>query len=90
MPTPTQRHTTSRRNNRRSHFALHTAKSSTCKHCGKPVLPHTLCQNCGYYDGRQVVDVLAKLTKKEKKQKAQELKEQEKGAHKHPHQSEGK
>ena len=26
-----------------------------CPNCGEPVLPHTLCSNCGYYDGKQIV-----------------------------------
>ena len=32
-----------------------------------------MCSNCGYYNGRQVVDVLAKLDKKERKKKEKEL-----------------
>ncbi len=41
-----------------------------CSHCGREVLPHIVCKNCGYYKGREVVNVLAKeLKKKEKKQK---------------------
>ncbi len=36
-----------------------------------------MCVNCGQYAGRQVVDVLKKLTKKEKKKKEKELRDQE-------------
>jgi len=32
-----------------------------------------VCKNCGYYGGRQVIDVLAKLDKKERKKKEKEL-----------------
>lgn len=32
-----------------------------------------MCANCGYYAGRQVVDVLAKLDKKQRKLKEKEL-----------------
>ncbi len=48
-----------------------------CQKCGKPVKPHTVCSNCGYYKGREVVDVLKKLTKKERKQKEKEMKAKE-------------
>lgn len=67
------RHTRSATRSRRSHHALTTARLSKCSHCGKDVLPHSVCPNCGYYKGRQVIDVLAKLSKKERKKKAQEL-----------------
>jgi len=32
-----------------------------------------VCRNCGWYNGRQVIDVLAKLDKKERKKKEKEL-----------------
>jgi len=50
-----------------------------CKKCGEEILPHTLCLNCGNYNGREVIDVLKKLTKKERKKKERELKEKENG-----------
>ncbi len=40
-------------------------------------MPHRACFNCGTYKGRQVIDVLKKLNKKEKKKKEKELKTQE-------------
>lgn len=61
----------------RSHHALKPMRYALCGHCGKEVLPHVMCQNCGYYAGRQVVDVLAKLDKKERKMKEKELHEHE-------------
>ena len=39
-----------------------------------------MCQNCGYYNNRQVIDVLAKLDKKERRKKEKELREQEETA----------
>ena len=37
-----------------------------------------MCKNCGYYKGNEVVDVLAKLDKKEKKRRQKEMAAQEK------------
>lgn len=71
------RHTRSATRERRSHHALKTRATSLCPHCGKAILPHTLCMNCGYFRGRQVIDVLGKLDKKERRKKEKELHEHE-------------
>jgi large subunit ribosomal protein L32 len=78
MPTMRQRHTHSHTHQRRSHHALKTQIFGLCAKCGQSVLPHRVCPNCGTYQGREVVDVLKKLTKKEKKDKQKEMAEQEK------------
>ncbi len=78
MPAPKQRHTKSRRNKRRSHLALKSENFSLCPKCKSPVVPHHICQNCGFYNGREVIDVLAKLEKKEQKQKQKEIAQVEK------------
>lgn len=44
-----------------------------CPKCKKPALSHAVCKNCGYYKGVEVVNVLAKLTKKEQKAKQKEI-----------------
>ena len=30
-----------------------------CGNCGAPCLPHRVCKACGYYDGKQVIQVKA-------------------------------
>jgi large subunit ribosomal protein L32 len=30
---------------------------STCPQCGEVKLPHRVCGNCGYYNGKQIVKV---------------------------------
>ena len=44
-----------------------------CPKCGKPALPHVACRDCGYYKGKEVIDVLKKLDKKERKVKEKEM-----------------
>ena len=71
------RHTKGHRNNRRQHLKLTLISVTACPKCKAPVRPHTVCTNCGTYRGRQMIDVLAKLTKKERKKKEKELEDQE-------------
>ncbi|MBU1177505.1 50S ribosomal protein L32 [Patescibacteria group bacterium] len=78
MPVPKQRHTKSRRNRRRSHHALKKQSFSVCPKCGEPILHHSVCSNCGVYSGKEIIDVMAKLNKKEKKKKQKEIATQEK------------
>ncbi|MGH3545272.1 MAG: 50S ribosomal protein L32 [Mycobacteriales bacterium] len=33
------------------------ANPSPCSRCQAPKLSHTACPTCGYYNGRQVIDV---------------------------------
>lgn len=71
------RHTKGHRNNRRSQQKLENPTFSKCSHCGEVKPPHIICSNCGYYNNRQVIDVLAKLDKKERKKKEKELAQKE-------------
>ncbi len=77
MAVPKQRHTKSRRNKRRSHHALKKQTLFNCSKCGALVASHRVCQNCGFYNGREVIDVMKKLDKKERKKKEKEMAEQE-------------
>jgi len=60
------------------HLFLRKKQFLNCPKCGKPILPHTICWNCGYYKDREVVDVLAKLEKKERKKREKEMAAKEK------------
>lgn len=31
-----------------------------CAQCGEPAMPHRVCPSCGYYKGRQVINITAK------------------------------
>lgn len=78
MAVPRHRHTKSKVHKRRMHIFIKPAFLTSCKKCGKPVRPHTICPNCGYYKGKEFINVLGKLTKKEKKLKEKEMKGVEK------------
>jgi len=59
------------------HLFITPASLVACPKCKKSVLPHTVCKNCGTYKGKEVINVMAKLTKKERKNKEKEIKEAE-------------
>ncbi len=77
MAVPKKHTTKSRRNKRRMHIFLQAPPLTTCPKCGKPVRPHTVCLNCGYYKGKEVINVLKKLERKERKKREKEIKEKE-------------
>ncbi|HOC23390.1 MAG TPA: 50S ribosomal protein L32 [Anaerolineaceae bacterium] len=54
-PLPKRKSTSGRRDRRRAHDALKARNSVNCPNCGEPRLPHHVCPNCGYYQGREVL-----------------------------------
>lgn len=72
MPVPAKRTPSSRTRRRRSHHALAHRSLSSCPRCHQPMVPHRVCPNCGYYRGRDVLKLDAKLSKREKKKAEQE------------------
>jgi len=77
MAVPRHSHTRSKVGKTRMHKYIRQSVLNYCPKCKKPVLSHTVCKNCGYYKGKEVINVLAKLTKKEKKEKEKEIKQAE-------------
>ncbi len=76
MAVPKQHRSKSRQGQRRMHIRLSGTQSAACPKCGKPVLAHTACKECGFYRGKEVLNVLEKLDKKERKAKEKEMAEQ--------------
>lgn len=64
------RHTRAHTANRRSHHALEAATLSVCKNCGAHHRPHHMCLACGFYKGRQVMDLAAAKEAREKRMQA--------------------
>lgn len=58
MAVPKRKKSRSRTRHRKAQW-MRTALPATayCKHCKSPSRPHTVCAVCGYYKGRQVIQV---------------------------------
>ncbi len=63
------RHTKGHTRNRRAHHALKSPRLSECKECSSMHLRHRICDTCGKYRGRTVVDAEANITKKAERMK---------------------
>jgi large subunit ribosomal protein L32 len=57
MAVPKRKTTRQKRDQRRAHWKAQAPTYSECPQCHQPKLPHRVCGNCGYYGGRQAVEV---------------------------------
>lgn len=57
MAVPKRKTSPSRRGMRRSHDAYKITNVSQCSNCGTTKLSHHVCNGCGQYRGRQVLDI---------------------------------
>jgi large subunit ribosomal protein L32 len=55
MANPKKKHTPMRRDMRRSaNFKLTAASLARCPQCSAQILPHRVCQACGFYNGELI------------------------------------
>jgi large subunit ribosomal protein L32 len=85
MAVPRHSHTRSKVGKTRMHKFIKPVHLNVCPKCNKPILSHTVCSNCGFYKGVEVINVLGKMTSKEKKIKEKEMKQVEKEQKKENH-----
>jgi large subunit ribosomal protein L32 len=64
VPQPKRKLSKGRRDRRRAHDSLTTANIVQCSNCGEMRLPHTVCPNCGFYQGREVLHIEKEAKKK--------------------------
>lgn len=57
MAVPKRRTSKSRQGMRRSHHHLTPIQVQYCPRCEQPRLPHRVCPNCGFYQGREVINL---------------------------------
>lgn len=55
MAQPKRRWSKERTHTRRANWKLEEPNLTTCSHCHEAMLPHRICKNCGYYNGKLVV-----------------------------------
>lgn len=60
MAVPARRTSKTTKRMRRTHFKLSVTGLTKCSNCGATIVSHRVCPECGYYDGKQVVDVKSK------------------------------
>lgn len=57
MAHPKRKTSKARRNKRRSHHKIADVALTECTNCGAMHRLHHVCMECGFYRGRQVIDV---------------------------------
>ncbi len=63
---------------RRSHAAISGARLSKCE-CGANKLPHRACAACGKYNGKVVIDIVARMEREQRRTKRREKELKESG-----------
>ena len=56
MAVPKKKISKSRRYMRRAHDSLASSTYEECPNCGEQKRPHHICNSCGYYNGREVLE----------------------------------
>lgn len=56
MAVPKRKTGRAKTNSRRSSHKLEAPAVSACPQCHQPKRPHHVCGECGYYDGKEIID----------------------------------
>ncbi len=57
MAVPKKNHSHQRQQKRRANWKGKVLNLVACKNCGEMKLAHNVCRACGYYNGRQYIEV---------------------------------
>lgn len=57
MGVPKRRVSKARQGERRAHHGLTLPKLEECAHCHQPKQSHHACPNCGWYAGREAIQI---------------------------------
>ena len=56
MAVPKRKTGRARTNSRRSSHTISAPAVSVCPQCHQPKLPHRVCPECGFYNGKEIID----------------------------------
>lgn len=59
MPVPKRRTSKSQKRHRRANHKLPNPAMTNCSHCRRQIMPHRVCDHCGYYRNEKVLDIKA-------------------------------
>ncbi len=59
MAVPKRKVSKTRRNKRRANWKLNASNLVRCPQCHSLKAPHRVCDECGYYKGREVIEKAA-------------------------------
>jgi large subunit ribosomal protein L32 len=59
MAVPRNRLSNARKNSKRAHHAKKPKSAASCSRCGALRLPHVICQSCGVYGDRVIIETQA-------------------------------
>ena len=69
MAVPKKKTTRGKTNKRRVHIFLKPVDLMICPQCNRLKKSHIVCLSCGFYKGKEVIDVIKKLKIKDQKTK---------------------
>lgn len=55
MAVPRNRNSNARKNSKRAHSAKVKKNLIHCSNCSNLILPHRICDSCGFYDKKQII-----------------------------------
>src|SRR3990167_629064 len=77
MSVPKRRRSSAVRDAGRSHLALKKVQLGKCSHCQAAIKTHQMCPVCGYYKGRQILDIVKKKEDRKKRKEDQRKKHEQ-------------
>ena len=71
---PKNKKSKSKRDMRRTHDKLKLASIVECPRCHSKKIAHRVCENCGYYDNKEIIKIVSKEKSKEKRKETAKTK----------------